>query len=101
MLNEISRVDAFHTAVDYVRVPTSTHWVWGGGWLAQLGALDFAGGTVVHINSGVAALALILPLKKRKDVSLRPHQLGYSVIGAGLLWFGWFGFNAGSALTAG
>jgi len=77
------------------------HWVWGGGWLAQLGALDFAGGTVVHINSGVAALALILLLKKRKDVSLLPHQLGYSVIGAGLLWFGWFGFNAGSALAAG
>ena len=77
------------------------HWVWGGGWLAQLGALDFAGGTVVHINSGVAALALILLLKKRKDASLLPHQLGYSVIGAGLLWFGWFGFNAGSALAAG
>ncbi|MGB8311385.1 MAG: ammonium transporter [Halobacteriota archaeon] len=77
------------------------HWVWGGGWLAQLGALDFAGGTVVHINSGVAALALILLLKKRKDSSLLPHQLGYSVIGAGLLWFGWFGFNAGSALAAG
>jgi Amt family ammonium transporter len=77
------------------------HWVWGGGWLAQLGALDFAGGTVVHINSGVAALALILILKKRKNASLLPHQLGYSVIGAGLLWFGWFGFNAGSALAAG
>jgi Amt family ammonium transporter len=76
------------------------HWVWGGGWLAQLGALDFAGGTVVHINSGVAALALVLLLKSRKDKSLLPHQLGYSVIGAGLLWFGWFGFNAGSALAA-
>ncbi len=75
------------------------HWVWGGGWLAQLGALDFAGGTVVHINSGVAALALVLLLKGRKDKSLLPHQLGYSVIGAGLLWFGWFGFNAGSALA--
>jgi Amt family ammonium transporter len=77
------------------------HWIWGGGWLAQLGVLDFAGGIVVHINSGVAALALILILKKREDVSLLPHQLGYSVIGAGLLWFGWFGFNAGSALAAG
>ncbi|HYA61455.1 MAG TPA: ammonium transporter, partial [Candidatus Acidoferrum sp.] len=84
----------------FVYLPIA-HWVWGGGWLAQLGALDFAGGTVVHINSGVAALALILLLKKRKDVSLLPHQLGYSVIGAGLLWFGWFGFNAGSALAAG
>jgi len=84
----------------FVYLPVA-HWVWGGGWLAQLGALDFAGGTVVHINSGVAALALILLLKKRKDVSLLPHQLGYSVIGAGLLWFGWFGFNAGSALAAG
>ncbi len=77
------------------------HWVWGGGWLAQLGVLDFAGGTVVHINSGIAALALILLLKKRRERTLLPHQIGYSVIGAGLLWFGWFGFNAGSALTAG
>jgi len=76
------------------------HWVWGGGWLFQLGALDFAGGTVVHINSGVAALALALLLGKRKDTKLLPHNLGYSVIGAALLWFGWFGFNAGSALTA-
>jgi Amt family ammonium transporter len=86
--------------ITFVYLPVA-HWIWGGGWLAQLGTLDFAGGIVVHINSGVAALALILLLKKRKDVSLLPHQLGYSVIGAGLLWFGWFGFNAGSALTAG
>ncbi|AUB60293.1 Ammonia channel [anaerobic digester metagenome] len=86
--------------VSLVYVPIA-HWVWGGGFLAQLGALDFAGGTVVHINSGVAALALILLLGKRKDTKLLPHQLGYSIIGAGLLWFGWFGFNAGSALTAG
>jgi Amt family ammonium transporter len=86
--------------VSLVYVPIA-HWVWGGGFLAQLGALDFAGGTVVHINSGVAALALILLLGKRKDIKLLPHQLGYSIIGAGLLWFGWFGFNAGSALTAG
>ena len=84
----------------FVYLPVA-HWIWGGGWLAQLGALDFAGGIVVHINSGVAALALILLLKKREDMSLLPHQLGYSVIGAGLLWFGWFGFNAGSALAAG
>lgn len=86
--------------VSLVYVPIA-HWVWGGGFLAQLGALDFAGGTVVHINSGMAALALVFLLGKRKDISLLPHQLGYSVIGAALLWFGWFGFNAGSALTAG
>ena len=86
--------------VSLVYVPIA-HWVWGGGFLAQLGALDFAGGTVVHINSGVAALALVLLLGRRKDTKLLPHQLGYSVIGAALLWFGWFGFNAGSALTAG
>lgn len=77
------------------------HWVWGGGWLAQLGVLDFAGGTVVHLNAGIAALALVLLLGKRKDIRLLPHNLGYSVIGAALLWFGWFGFNAGSALSAG
>jgi len=76
------------------------HWVWGGGWLAQLGVLDFAGGTVVHVNCGLAALALVMLLGVRKDVKLLPHHLGYSVIGLGLLWFGWFGFNAGSALGA-
>lgn len=86
--------------VSLVYVPVA-HWVWGGGWLAQLGALDFAGGTVVHINSGMAALALAFLLGSRKDTNLLPHHLGYSVIGAALLWFGWFGFNAGSALTAG
>jgi len=86
--------------ISLVYVPIA-HWVWGGGWLAQLGALDFAGGTVVHLNCGVAALALILLLGKRKDTRLLPHHLGYSVIGAALLWFGWFGFNAGSALSAG
>jgi Amt family ammonium transporter len=86
--------------VTLVYVPIA-HWVWGGGWLFSLGALDFAGGTVVHINSGVAALALALLLGRRKDASLLPNNLGYSVIGAALLWFGWFGFNAGSALTAG
>lgn len=77
------------------------HWVWGGGWLAQLGVLDFAGGIVVHINSGVAALALVLLLKPRQDKRLFPQQLAYSILGAGLLWVGWFGFNAGSALAAG
>jgi Amt family ammonium transporter len=86
--------------ITIVYVPIS-HWVWAGGWLAHLGALDFAGGTVVHLNSGIAALVLCIILGRRKDTKLLPHQLGYSVIGASLLWFGWFGFNAGSALTAG
>ena len=82
-----------------VYIPVA-HWVWGGGWLAQLGALDFAGGAVVHLNSGIAALALIILLGPRKDTRLLPHHLGYAVLGAGLLWFGWFGFNGGSALAA-
>ena len=82
-----------------VYVPIA-HWVWGGGWLFNLGALDFAGGAVVHLNSGIAALALITVLGPRKDRRLLPHHLGYAVIGAALLWFGWFGFNAGSALGA-
>ena len=86
--------------ITLVYVPIS-HWVWGGGWLAKLGALDFAGGTVVHLDCGIAALVLCIYLGSRKDVRLLPHNLGYSVIGAALLWFGWFGFNAGSALTAG
>jgi ammonium transporter, Amt family len=82
------------------------HWVWGsGGWLAKLGALDFAGGSVVHINAGVSALALAILLGPRKGyqkgVSMFGHNIPYIVIGAGLLWFGWFGFNAGSALTSG
>ena len=79
------------------------HWVWGGGWLAELGALDFAGGTVVHISSGVAALAAALILKKRRGFPgklMIPHSLPLTLLGAGLLWFGWFGFNAGSALAA-
>lgn len=83
-----------------VYVPIA-HWVWGGGWLMEIGALDFAGGTVVHISSGISALALILLLGSRKDKSLLPHNLGYSVLGAAFLWFGWMGFNGGSALTAG
>jgi len=81
------------------------HWVWGpGGWLSGLGALDFAGGTVVHINAGVAALACALVLGPRKGYGtspMMPHNLTLTLLGAGLLWFGWFGFNAGSALTAG
>jgi Amt family ammonium transporter len=76
------------------------HWVWGGGFLAELGALDFAGGTVVHINAGVAALIGAIVLGKRREVALKPSNLTLVVTGAGLLWFGWFGFNAGSAVAA-
>ena len=81
------------------------HWVWGGGgWLLELGALDFAGGTVVHLNSGISALVLALMIGPRigyKAQPMRPNSLVFTVLGAGLLWFGWFGFNAGSALGAG
>ena len=81
------------------------HWVWGsGGWIGGLGALDFAGGTVVHINSGVAALVAAIVVGKRLNYgreNMAPHNLTLSVIGASLLWVGWFGFNAGSALAAG
>jgi ammonium transporter, Amt family len=79
------------------------HWVWGGGWLGQLGALDFAGGTVVHITAGAAALVAAMVLGPRKDYArqaLVPHSVPLTLLGAGLLWFGWFGFNAGSALAA-
>jgi Amt family ammonium transporter len=79
------------------------HWVWGGGWISGHGGLDFAGGTVIHINSGAAALVAALVFGKRKGwgkESFHPHNLGMTVLGAGLLWFGWFGFNAGSALAA-
>ena len=80
------------------------HWVWGvGGWLRALGALDFAGGTVVHISSGAAALATAFVVGKRKGFKtdlMMPHNLPLTILGAGLLWFGWFGFNAGSALSA-
>src|SRR4030043_2287853 len=82
-----------------VYVPVA-HWVWGGGFLAKLGALDFAGGTVVHVNAGVAALVGALVLGKRHEAALKPGNLTLVVTGAGLLWFGWFGFNAGSALAA-
>ena len=80
------------------------HWVWGGGWLGTLGALDFAGGTVVHLNAGTAALVTCMMLGKRVGLgseSMAPHNLVLSVIGASLLWVGWFGFNAGSAVAAG
>ena len=79
------------------------HWAWGGGWAGQLGALDFAGGTVVHISSGFGALALALVIGKRigfGDHDMEPHNIPMTMIGAALLWFGWFGFNAGSALAA-
>ena len=81
------------------------HWVWGtGGWLRTMGALDFAGGTVVHISSGISALVAVLIIGKRSGfgkVPTPPHNLPFAVIGASMLWVGWFGFNAGSALTAG
>jgi Amt family ammonium transporter len=80
------------------------HWVWGvGGWIRNLGVMDFAGGTVVHVNAGAAALAAALVVGRRKDFGsngLVPHNLPLTVLGAGILWFGWFGFNAGSALAA-
>jgi ammonium transporter, Amt family len=79
------------------------HWVWGGGWLAGLGALDFAGGTVVHVNAAAAALAAAAVLGPRRDYgrqALLPHNVPFVLLGAALLWFGWFGFNAGSALAA-
>jgi Amt family ammonium transporter len=79
------------------------HWVWGGGWLADMGALDFAGGTVVHVNAGAAALVAAIVVGKRRDYpssGLLPHNVPFTLLGAGVLWFGWFGFNAGSALAA-
>ena len=79
------------------------HWVWGGGFLAKMGALDFAGGTVVHVNAAAAALVAALVIGPRRDykkVALSPHNVPFTLLGTGLLWFGWFGFNAGSALAA-
>ena len=79
------------------------HWIWGGGWLADLGTMDFAGGIVIHVNAGVAALVAALVLGKRKgfpNTAMPPHNMTMVVTGAGMLWVGWFGFNAGSALTA-
>ncbi|MFQ6021464.1 MAG: ammonium transporter [Acidiferrobacterales bacterium] len=79
------------------------HWVWGGGWLGDLGLLDFAGGTVVHINAGVAALVAALVLGKRREfpkTPMPPHNLAITVAGASMLWVGWFGFNAGSAVAS-
>src|SRR5688500_729959 len=79
------------------------HWVWGGGWLADMGAWDFAGGTVVHVNAGAAALVAAMVVGKRSDygqASILPHNIPTVLLGAGMLWFGWFGFNAGSAVAA-
>ncbi|MFO0707832.1 MAG: ammonium transporter, partial [Nitrospira sp.] len=85
-----------------VYVPLA-HWIWGGGWLAKLGALDFAGGAVVHISSGASALICAIVLGKRRGYGtdyMAPHNLPMTLLGTGLLWFGWFGFNGGSALGA-
>jgi ammonium transporter, Amt family len=85
-----------------VYVPV-THWVWGGGWLAQRGVMDFAGGIVVHVNAGMAALVCALVIGRRRGfpgVQMAPHSLPLVACGAGMLWVGWYGFNAGSALTA-
>jgi Amt family ammonium transporter len=79
------------------------HWVWGGGWLAKRGVLDFAGGIVVHVNAGVAALVAALVLRERRgfpQVPMPPHNMPLTVMGAGMLWVGWYGFNGGSALAA-
>ncbi|QXW26163.1 ammonium transporter [Acinetobacter johnsonii] len=94
---------AFITVWSIVVYAPITHWVWGGGWLGSDGALDFAGGTVVHINSGVAGLVAAYMLGKRMGLgreSMAPHNLALTVIGASLVWVGWFGFNGGSALGA-
>src|SRR5512140_2028574 len=91
---------ALWSLVVYVPV---THWMWGGGWLQRLGALDFAGGIVVHVTAGIAGLVAALYVGKRKGyptTPMLPHSLTLSVVGAGMLWVGWFGFNAGGALGA-
>ncbi len=88
--------------VTFVYCPVC-YWVWGGGWMAKMGALDFAGGTVVHINAGIAGLVLCLILGKREGYgrdAMFPSSVAFTALGAALLWFGWFGFNAGSALAA-
>ncbi len=94
---------AFITLWALVVYTPIAHWVWGGGFLSKMGALDFAGGTVVHVNAGVAALVAAFLVGRRRDYkskALVPHNVPFTLLGAGLLWFGWFGFNAGSALAA-
>ena len=89
---------ALWTLVVYAPI---AHWVWGGGWLGRLGVLDYAGGTVVHVNAGAAALVAATMIRPRKDYArqaILPHNVPYALLGAALLWFGWFGFNGGSAL---
>ena len=76
------------------------HWVWGGGWFGSAGALDFAGGTVIHLNAGAAAVAAAILVGKRRNPGLQPNNVPYVVLGASILWFGWFGFNGGSALAS-
>jgi Amt family ammonium transporter len=95
---------AFITLWALVVYAPVAHWVWGGGFLAKMGALDFAGGTVVHVNAGIAALVAAVVVGPRRDYpssQLVPHNVPFTLLGAGVLWFGWFGFNAGSALAAG
>jgi ammonium transporter, Amt family len=94
---------AFITVWSLVVYAPIAHWVWGGGWLSKLGALDFAGGTVVHINAAAAALVCAVVVGSRKDYArqaILPQNVPFTLLGAGLLWMGWFGFNAGSALAA-
>lgn len=91
---------AFWAVVIYCPI---AHWIWGGGWLGKMGALDFAGGAVVHISSGMSALVCALVMGQRRGFGteyMAPHNLPFTLLGTGLLWFGWFGFNAGSALGA-
>ena len=94
---------AFITAWCILVYAPVAHWVWGGGWLARLGALDFAGGTVVHVNAASAALVVALTVGARKDFgrqAMLPQNVPFTLLGTGVLWFGWFGFNGGSALGA-
>ena len=94
---------AFITAWSLLVYAPVAHWVWGGGWLSKLGALDFAGGTVVHVNAAAAALVCAIVVGSRKDYArqaILPQNVPFTLLGAGLLWLGWFGFNAGSALAA-
>ena len=100
---KFSAVLVFSTLWMFVVYVPVCHWVWGGGWLAQMGLLDFAGGTVVHINAGVAAIIAAMVLGNRKgfpNSAMPPHNLTMTVTGAAMLWVGWFGFNAGSAVAA-
>src|SRR5712691_8262180 len=94
---------AFITLWSLIVYAPIAHWVWGGGWLGKLGALDFAGGTVVHVNAASAALVCAIVVGARKDYARQaiiPQNVPFTPLGAGLLWVGWFGFNAGSALGA-